>query len=343
MNKYTLKVVGIRQETNDTVTICFKQPGLKKIKYKAGQYLTLIFRINGRRYIRPYSFSSAPGIDPLLEVTIKRVHGGIVSNHICDKLSVGESIEVMEPMGDFTVDEAVLLQKKHVVLWGAGSGITPLFSIAKFVLATTTNKVTLVYGNRNFESVIFLEKIRDLEKAYPLTFTTWHFHTQLIVCDDHPTIIQGRIKPSRVLSIMHEEGDVLSSCHYICGPVGLKESVKASLADLQVPANQIFSDDFELVKDEKLIEDVITRTLTINYEGKSIEVEVAKGKSILDAALDANLELSYSCQTGNCSICRGRLINGNVRQIVERHPDLVEDEYQLCCTYPLSNEVEVIV
>src|SRR3954464_7515541 len=99
MKHYTLKVIELRTETTDTITVVFKQPGLKKINYVAGQYLTLIFRINGRRYIRPYSFSSAPGVDSTLNVTIKRVPGGIISNHILDKVSVGDLIETIQPMG----------------------------------------------------------------------------------------------------------------------------------------------------------------------------------------------------------------------------------------------------
>src|SRR6476659_10406846 len=119
MKTYTLKVIAIKKETEDTLTLCFRQPMLKKIKYQAGQYLTLIFRINGRRYIRPYSFSSAPEIDSNLEVTVKRVAGGIISNHIHDQVKVDDIIEVMPPMGDF-----ILPDKKYnaVFLWGAGSG-----------------------------------------------------------------------------------------------------------------------------------------------------------------------------------------------------------------------------
>lgn len=101
MRNYTLKVLEVRKETIDSVTLCFKQPGLKKIKYLAGQYLTLQFRINGRRYIKPYSFSSTPLIDSTLNVTVKRVPGGIVSNYINDIVKVDDVIEVQEPLGDF--------------------------------------------------------------------------------------------------------------------------------------------------------------------------------------------------------------------------------------------------
>ena len=100
--KYTLSVQDIRSETDETITLCFKQPSLRKIKYQAGQYITLIVMINGRKYARPYSFSSSPSIDSSLEVTIKRVSQGIVSNYLNTEVKIGDVIEVLEPMGDFT-------------------------------------------------------------------------------------------------------------------------------------------------------------------------------------------------------------------------------------------------
>src|SRR6187402_2563553 len=132
MKNYTLKVHSIKRETKDTITLCFKQPGLKKIKYQAGQYLTLSFRINGRKYIRPYYFSSAPSADSFLETTIKRIPNGIFSNYVHDAIRVGDMVEVMEPMGDFvhSHDESF----NQIYFWGVGSGITPLISIIKEVL-----------------------------------------------------------------------------------------------------------------------------------------------------------------------------------------------------------------
>jgi ring-1,2-phenylacetyl-CoA epoxidase subunit PaaE len=121
---YTLTIHEIRKETKDAITLCFKQPGLQKIKYQAGQYITLIVKINGRKYARPYSFSSAPSVDTALEITVKRMPDGIVSNYINNELKVGDVVEVLEPMGDFTFNRINPIN--HVYLWGVGSGITLL-------------------------------------------------------------------------------------------------------------------------------------------------------------------------------------------------------------------------
>lgn len=340
MNIYTLKVFEIRRETEDTITLCFKQPGLRKIKYQAGQYLTLIFRINGRRYIRPYSFSSAPVVDQMLEVTIKRVANGIVSNHIHDTVIVGESIEVMQPMGDFICETI----QKSVFLWGIGSGITPLISIAKHVLATANEtKVNLIYGNRSYESTIFLDQLNQLQKSYPERFVVKHFHTQMKINHNIPGLIEGRIDQVKAINILEQLNHSSDSTHYICGPAGLKESVKAALKYQGVTDSHIFSEDFELIKDPNDFESIITQLVKLKFNNEEFDIEVVKGKSVLESALDAGIELPYSCQTGNCSTCKGKLLRGDVKMIGlnKERTDLLMGEYLICCTHPLSNNVYI--
>jgi len=341
-----LQVIDVKVETDDAVTICLKQPGLKKIKYLPGQYLTLVFRINGRKYIRPYSFSSAPNVDQHLEVTVKRVPGGIISNHINDFVKIGNQIEVMPPLGNFVFDSEKISDDKHIVLWGAGSGITPLISIAKYILNNKTgNKVALVYGNRNGEQVIFKEKIKRLENDFPDDLKIWHFYTQLKIAENNPRVIQGRISPKMVLHILKEEVDLQKTLHFICGPAGLKESVKQTLEGLSISPHNIFTEDFENVKDPNDFKDIISRNVEMVKDGQVHNIEVTKGQSILEAGLDALLELDYSCQTGHCTICKARILSGSVKTIgVEKTPDgLMEDECLLCCIYPLSDDVRVSV
>lgn len=340
MQTYTLKVVEIRHETADTVTLCFKQPALKKIKYLSGQYLTLIFRINGRRYIRPYSFSSTPMVDATLDVTVKRVPNGIVSNHINDVIQIGDSIEVMSPMGDFVLPED--MDCEAVFLWAAGSGITPLYSIAKKILNDYPINVNLIYGNRKSDTVIFNDAINQLLLDYSERLRIWHFHTEAVIDEALPYIVQGRIDAEKVLKGVSNIY-VQQSLHFICGPVGLKGAVKKSLQERNVPLTSIFSEDFELVKDPADFEDIDTQTIQLNFKEEAYSLEIVKGKSILEAALDANIELPYSCQTGNCSSCKGRILNGQVRMIglTNRREDLSDNECLLCCAHPISENVTI--
>lgn len=340
MDTYTLKVVDKRIETEDTVTLCFKQPALRKIRYKSGQYLTLMFRINGRRYVRPYSFSSSPVVDTLMEVTVKRVPNGIVSNHIHDRVQIGDAVEVMQPMGDFIFDP----EEKgidSVYFWGAGSGITPLISLAKDIL-TSNNRtsVHLIYGNRNSETTIFMGVIDSLLKVYPQRFKVWHFHTQLTLRDSNPFVVEGRINKDYALNIVSKTG-AINTKHYICGPVGLKESVRDALVSLKVPSANILSEDFELVRNPEDFNDIHTQVVRLKFQHEEHVLEVIKGKSVLEAALDAGIELPYSCQTGNCSTCKATCLDGKLKTIGlgKERSDLAENEYLLCCSHPLTDKV----
>ncbi|MGI4749974.1 MAG: ferredoxin--NADP reductase [Janthinobacterium lividum] len=344
--QYTLKIAAIIQETEDTITLIFNQPGLKKIKYQAGQYLTLIFNINNRRYLRPYSFSSTPEVDSTLNITIKRVPGGIVSNHIADCLKVGNAVEVMEPMGNFTIESKNIGIGNSLVFWAAGSGITPLFSLLKRVLNYNLAKhITLVYGNRNAESTVFNEQIFALQKQYYTTFKVWHFHTKLIVEDLHPEIVQGRIDPEKVIAVLKQENDLTNTRHFICGPYGLKESVENLLMNNGIGQESIYHEDFDLITDPKKFEGISTRNIIIRKSGKLYPVEVVKGRTILDACLDSLIDLSYSCQTGSCLLCKARLICGELRSISGdvTNLNLGNNEYLLCCNLPLTDDVELAV
>lgn len=347
MLQFALKVVEIKQETDDTITICFKQPGLKKIKYLAGQYLTLIFRINNRRYLRPYSFSSAPGTDLTLNVTIKRVPGGIISNYIADCVKPGDIIEVMEPIGDFTLESKNIPDNNHLVFWGAGSGITPLFSIIKYALTNDLSRhITLVYGNHNHESTIFNQQINDLQKKYPTKFSITHFHTKAIVYETTSAISHGRINPEKIVEVLKKENNDLSNTyHFVCGPNGLSESIKSVLFNEGVLQEHIFSESFELVVRPEDFEGISTQNVLIKNATAGYLVEVIKGKTILEAGLDALIDLNYSCQTGTCLLCRAKLVTGKLKSMVNSSQNkmLAKDEYLLCCSLPLTNDIELLV
>ncbi|RYY08296.1 MAG: 2Fe-2S iron-sulfur cluster binding domain-containing protein [Sphingobacteriaceae bacterium] len=344
MLQFTLKVVKIQPETKDTITVCFKQPGLKKVKYLAGQYLTLIFRINGRIYHRPYSFSSAPNIDSNLNITVKRVPDGIVSNYIVDNLKIGDVVEVLEPMGDFILEDKNILNENHLVFWGAGSGITPLFSIIRYALNKNLVKyITLVYGNRNQETAIFYQAINELQKQYSSNFSVKYFYTDFTSIETNPTITQGRINAQNIVELVKNSSD-FDTYHYICGPVGLSDLVKNTLQTQGVYHDHIFSENFELNVNPKVFEEISAQTVLIRKADQEYYVNVAKGETILEAGLNAMVDLSYSCQTGNCLLCKARLLAGELKSIVTSSNLFLEkDECLLCCSLPLTNNIKLLV
>ncbi|MEO7975793.1 iron-sulfur cluster-binding domain-containing protein [Flavobacterium sp.] len=341
MKNYTLKVQEIKQETEDTVTICFKQPGLKKIKYLAGQYLTLQFRINGRRYIRPYSFSSSPSIDSTLNVTIKRVPGGIVSNYINDFVKVDDIIEVHESLGDFVfeVDESI----KTAFFWGVGSGITPLYSMIKSLLNSHEFiKIYLVYGNKSKKAVIFDEELQKLKFIFPDRFKIFNFYSKEDFFDDNSHNFNGRINVEFIKDIIKKTTE--EPCrHYICGPVELKKTIKESIFDFTGSLDNVFSEDFEIIKNPEDFKDINDHEIKLSFQGIENKIKIFKGNSVLEDALEFGLELPYSCQTGNCSTCKATLKSGKMKMIglTKEREDLKENEYLLCCSYPLSDEVSI--
>ena len=344
MKQYTLTIQEIRKETKDSITLCFKQPGLRKVKYLAGQYITLFFRIDGRKYARPYSFSSAPSLDDTLNVTVKRVSEGKVSNYINNVLKVGDIIEVLEPMGDFTFD--CTKPETSIYLWGVGSGITPLYSILKEVLNThPTKPVYLIYGNKNQESTIFKSQLNLLKQEYPIVFSMTNFYSQEDIVDESNANYKGRINKDYVSHILTQHDNINESVHYICGPKNLKDTIKSSLLNLEVPSSSILIEEFELVIDPKELEDIQDSRVTIKFQGEQSDFFVPKGKSVLDVALDNDIEIPYSCQTGNCSTCKAKLKEGQLKMLglTKERVDLAKDEFLLCCSYPLTKAINLEV
>lgn len=344
MFTFTLKIVELAKDTPDVVTIFFKQPALKKIKYISGQYLTLVVRVNGRKYIRPYSFSSSPDIDAHLAITIKRVPGGIVSNYLYDYAQVGELQEVMPPMGGF-IYQPDINNASHVMLWGAGSGITPLMSILKTVLKKTSDiKVSLFYCNRDADHTIFKNELAELKKAYLARFNLYNFYTRVTEDAYLRDFVAGRIDELKIMNIFSYESELEKTIHYICGPDGLKQTVKNALAVLKILPANIFTEEFEVAIDPQKFDDVETREVTVINAGIKYHIKVAKGTSILNAALDHGIDMSYSCQTGTCLLCKAKIITGKLKLIgIDRLPEGLEpDDCLLCCSYPYSEDIEIL-
>ncbi|QES89204.1 ferredoxin--NADP reductase [Rhizosphaericola mali] len=327
----------------DVVSIRLKQPGLKKVKYKPGQYLSVVVRINGRKYVRPYSLSSAPEVDSFLEITIKRVANGIVSNFLCDQVQLGDSIELIEPMGDFGLNNEPT--DAPLIFWGGGSGITPLISIIKYELhKDPTHNIKLFYGNKSPKSTIFLSELNQLQAQFPSNFKVWYFYSQSIEDEiSLPQRVKGRIEHERVIKSCEEHVTFKDALHFICGPQGIMDTVSQMLKKLGVDEKNIHLEAFKIQLDEKLLEGVEDQKVTFVQNDTEVIVDVPKGKNILDAGLDFGLDIDYACQQGSCLLCKAKLLNGDLKTIgaVAGVAELDEDERVLCCGYPLSENIKI--
>ncbi|MBD0402575.1 ferredoxin--NADP reductase [Flammeovirga sp. EKP202] len=340
MNQITLKVKEVVQETSDTVTIKLKQPLFKKVQYQAGQFLTVITEVEGQKLRRSYSMSSAPHLDATIDITVKRILEGKVSNHLNDNVKVGDMLEVVEPMGQFLYDPSKEAER-HMVLWGAGSGITPLFSMLKSCLFfEPKSKVTLVFGNRNEDSIIFKEALEELKEKFQERLDVVHVLSQ-------PSVqwggFSGRIDDVVAINIMNRLA-LADSEHYLCGPDGMMDAVTSALKRNKIPTSKIFKESFTPVSGSDHSDDVSPENITLVVDGEEHSVFVSPNQTILEAALEEGLDVPYSCQNGVCTACRANCSSGKVEMgdtMVLSQSEIDNGDILTCISHPLSGNVKI--
>ncbi|SEJ39623.1 ring-1,2-phenylacetyl-CoA epoxidase subunit PaaE [Cyclobacterium xiamenense] len=342
----TLRIRETVRETPDTLTVYFEQPE-PFLDYKPGQFLTLILELNGKQERRSYSLSTSPFVDPFPGITVKRLEGGLVSNHINDQFFPGKRVTVMKPLGNFVSDYHSQNRRLYGMIAG-GSGITPIMGIIKTILINEPlSTVHLLYCSRSQDSIIFNEAIEALQKSNPGRLQVSHQLSQPTDGWEGPC---GRLDKGRVVgyfkNLLKESG--LESRFFICGPEGMMRSSQDALIELGVPREAIRTESFYLDKVEKNTDeetqDLLSRSITVELEGSEHVVDVLPGKTILEAGLEEGLDMPYSCQSGLCTACRGRLIAGKVT--MDEDAGLSEKEiaegFILCCSSkPADSEVKV--
>ncbi|MDN5215918.1 ferredoxin--NADP reductase [Fulvivirgaceae bacterium BMA12] len=346
---YNLKVKEIVQETQDAISLVFEMPE-PKMQYKSGQFLTLICEIENKEVRRSYSFSSAPEVDEDIAVTIKRVKGGLMSNYLPDHVKVGDTVRVMEPMGVFTT-EFDPNNKRHIIMFAGGSGITPMMSLIKSTLTREPESVvSLIYANRNIDTVIFKEELDKWQTKYEGRLHVIH------ILDEAPMNWQGHSgllnheMLTRLFERIPDWGEDKTS-YLMCGPEGMMINVETLLAQQNIAREKIIKESFvagTVNKDDKSGEgDSATlkaRTVKIRYQGEEHVISVQPGKTILETALDDGIDLPYSCQAGLCTACRGKCLSGKVKLDEEEglSSDEREDGYILTCVgHPLTDDVVI--
>lgn len=336
-----LKVTDIIKETPEAVTVCFKNGNFfRKIKYLPGQFIMFDFKIGKDLVKRAYSFSSSPDTEKDLRITVKKVKGGYVSNYINNVLKIGDKIKADVAMGSFLIHPNQSKQTQYI-LFGAGSGITPVYSIAKSVLAKEPNsKVLLVYANQNQENIIFYEEIKKLEKE-----NSKQLHVEHILSENTNSEYHTGFLTQEILETIFNKYNLEFGNHkyMMCGPSGFMDNTVQLLKNKGVQRNQIMLEAFKAPKlkiDRKnLISDV-----TIVYKKETYQLEVPGNKTILQQAMNNNIPLPYSCRSGMCSTCKGNCIDGET-SMSQGHlltDDQVNNgEVLTCITYPNSEKVTI--
>ncbi|GAA4884720.1 ferredoxin--NADP reductase [Flaviramulus aquimarinus] len=338
-----LLVKNIVKETNDAVSICFKNGNLfKKLKYKPGQFLTVHVPIDKMVQKRAYSFSSNPYTDKDLKITVKRVEKGLVSNYVHDHLKIGDKLEVSDPAGSFFV-EPTNKSKKQYVLFAGGSGVTPIFSIIKSVLTEEKDsKVLLIYANQNMDSIIFHDEIKALEKSYSEKFSVEHIVSSNKI--DNNNYHSGLATKALIDNILLKHNLTYADHVYmICGPFGYMEKIKDVLKENGITRDKIKLEVFKS-PDVKSTGKNLISDVTLKFEGKAHGLKVRGDKSILQQAMSENIVIPYSCRSGMCSTCKAKCIEGEVKMI-DGHflpeNDVQNGDILTCISYPVTKKVVI--
>ena len=313
---HRLAVSDIRLEAPDAISMTFVIPDdlANDYCFTPGQYLTLRTMLDGEEVRRSYSICSGPD-EGEIRIAVKRVDGGAFSGFATSELKRGDELDVMTPTGRFGIAPMPEQARIHVG-FAAGSGITPILSIAKAVLAREPDsRFFLFYGNRTTEGMLFRRQLEELKDRFIERLSVFH-----VISGEEQDIpiLHGRLNGEKVRVLLRALVPASRVDHvFICGPTGMSEDIETTCRELGIAAERIhverFVSEFGGRPRPKAVVPASAPPKAIAaliIDGKRREVPVAEGEAILDAALRAGLDLPFACKGGMCSTCRARLVEG---------------------------------
>ncbi|WP_259068890.1 2Fe-2S iron-sulfur cluster-binding protein [Mucilaginibacter sp. X4EP1] len=332
-----LKVEAIKRELPDTTTFYLSNPSDKKTNYKAGQFITLVFTHHTEEIRRSYSLSSSPDED-LLSITIKRIDNGEISRFMLTQIKPGDFLTAVEPAGKFVIN--AFSDDKDILLFAAGSGIVPIFSQLKYILNRAgKSRLVLIYSNQNDRSILFRDDLNELQQKHPDRFKIIHLLSSeanrlnnLIV----EQLVRENITPK----------NISKAGFYTCGPFTYMRMIRLTLLFMGIEAGQIRKENFvlETVAVTPSTTAFPPRNIRIHFNQEIYDLTVGENQSILQAALQNNIQLPYSCRVGDCSTCSAICKSGKVEMTkndVLTDADLAEGWILTCTGHPLTDDVVI--
>jgi ring-1,2-phenylacetyl-CoA epoxidase subunit PaaE len=348
---HTLRVAEVVPETVEASSIRFEIPPelRERFAFKPGQHLTLRAMLNGEEVRRNYSLCTAPDEQDWM-VTVKRIGGGLFSNWVGDRLKAGDVIDVMAPHGSFTTDFDPS-RKRHLVGIAGGSGITPVMSLIKSTLRyEPQSRFTLLYGNRDSSSVIFLEGLAALKDKHLGRLEIYHF---LDAEEQDIDLFNGMLDRARceeaIQYLVSDAAEV--DGWFICGPGPMMDAAEGVLLDRNIPKERIHIERFTADRPPEAVAREIAElqtkaegvTVSVTLDGRTRRVPFTAG-NILDSARSSGLPAPFACKAGVCATCRAKVTKGKV-EMAARY-GLTDEEvaagYVLTCqSVPLGDGVAV--
>ncbi len=331
---HPLEIARVVTETAEARSFVLDVPEALRdaFAYRAGQFCTFRFRIEDRTHLRSYSMSSSPEVDDEFVVTVKRVAGGVVSNWMIDNLSEGDTVETTCPAGVFCLSR----DDGDIHAFAAGSGITPVFSLIKTALATTSRRVHLLYANRDSDSIIFAEDLVQLKERHP----------GRLEITGHLDVESGFVGSHDVRALVLA-GSATES--FVCGPEPFMQIVEHTLREEGFDEDQIRIERFtpaELEAEPEAPDAGATSVVvTVELEGTVGSVEHRPGTTILQTARAMGMSPPFSCESGNCATCMARLVEGEVTMRANNalSEAEVEEGWVLTCqSVPTAPSVHVV-
>ena len=343
---HTLTVSDVTRLCDDAVAVTFAVPDelAGAYAFRAGQSLTLRRTIDGREERRSYSICSPEGAAP--RIGVREVPDGLFSTWLVRQVRPGDDVEVGTPTGNFTPESST---PDHHVFIAAGSGITPVLSIASTVLRDPGATATVLYGNRRTDTVMFADELADLKDRYPDRLELVH------VLSREPReaeLFTGRLDGDKLTALLALFPDVSAVGHWwLCGPFGMVTTARERLREAGAPAARIHQELFyvddvppEPVRhEEKAYDGIVTQT-TIVLDGRSTTVAVPRDVPVLDSVQKARPDLPFACKGGVCGTCRAKVTSGAVdmRRNFALEENEVEQGFVLTCqSLPVSDELTV--
>lgn len=335
---YTVRVADVIAETPDAASLVIEVPQehAARFAYRPGQFLTL--RIPSERtgsVARCYSIASSPATDDRIKVTVKRTADGYGSNWLCDNITAGDGIHVLPPSGTFTPHNL----DGDFRLFAAGSGITPVMSLLKTVLASGTGTVSLYYANRDRDSIIFDTELGDLAKKHPDRLTI-----------EHRLESESGLPTPDSLKGFADGGQ--NSTVFVCGPAPFMAMVKETLTSIGYDRHRIHieefrsldGDPFAPIKQFSATEGTESSTVDVTLDGDIHTLAWPADATLIDVMVNAGIDAPYSCREGECGSCACTLVEGTVDPGVTDalDPDDVADGYILGCqAKPTSSVLKI--